>query len=312
MFNFKKEAKDRYNKLLEKYPLLNRKEEYKGCVYFIGELSPIKEKHCKLNWWKYHLDSTEKKQPENKEYIKLVKSRIEEYGNTNGDKYDAFRYIKIGYSTDVKKRLSALQTSNARELILVGIIDNVDQSLEKEIHNYLEALIPECRVRGEWFDFSLIKPFLSIWFNRYNKDFNEGIGFYDREQDLLRIVDIFYEGRNADNCSQDIITLKSDGKVQRKSLPTKELNWINENISQYIKGSTAANKNHIDYFGDLIRSGDNYFQIDYSSTFGVNDKLSSNSFKKIYNIIDKMGLKTNVENLKFYLSKEKEKYDTSK
>ena len=254
----------------------------------------------------------EEDHPKNKEYIKHLKVRIEDYGNENVDKYDAFRYIKIGYSTDVKKRLSSLQTSNPRELILVGIIDNVDQCLEKEIHDYLEDLIPECRVRGEWFDFSLIKPFLSIWLNRYNKDFNEGIGFYDKEQDLLRIVDIFYERRNVDNCSKDIITLKSDGKVQRKDLPTKELNWINENISQYIKGSTTANKNHIDYFGDLIRSGDNYFQIDYSSTFGVNDKLSSNSFKKIYNVIDKMGLKTNVENLKFHLRKEKEKHGSTK
>ena len=312
MFNFKKEIKDRYNKLLEKYPLHNMEEEYEGCVYFIGELSPIKGKHCEINNLKWRLKMFEEEHPKNKEYIKHLKERIEDYGNENVDKYDAFRYIKIGYSTDVKKRLSSLQTSNPRELILVGIIDNVDQCLEKEIHDYLEDLIPECRVRGEWFDFSLIKPFLSIWLNRYNKDFDEGIGFYDKEQDLLRIVDIFYERRNVDNCSKDIITLKSDGKVQRKDLPTKELNWINENISQYIKGSTTANKNHIDYFGDLIRSGDNYFQIDYSSTFGVNDKLSSNSFKKIYNVIDKMGLKTNVENLKFHLSKEKEKHGSSK
>ena len=101
-------------------------------------------------------------------------------------------------------------------------------------------------------------------------------------------------------------------KLFNNRLIDAQLNWINENISQYIKGSTTANKNHIDYFGDLIRSGDNYFQIDYSSTFGVNDKLSSNSFKKIYNVIDKMGLKTNVENLKFHLSKEKEKHGSSK
>ena len=204
-----------------------------------------------------------------------------------------------------------MQTSNPRELILIGIIDNVDQYLEKEIHNYLEDLIPECRVRGEWFDFSLIKPFLSTWLNRYNKDFDEGIGFYDKEQDLLRIVDIFHERRSVDNCSQDMITLKSDGRVQRKGLPRKELDWINKNISQYIKGSTRANKNHVDYFGDLIREGDEYFQVDYSATYGTDDKISSNSLKKVYDLIDRMGLKTNVENLKFYLS-QGEKHDTSK
>ena len=209
MFKFTKEVKDRYNKFLEKYPMHKGEEEYKGCVYFIGELSPIKEKHCKINNLRWELKMFEEEQPKNKEYIKYLKERIEYHRNENVDKYDAFRYIKIGYSTDVKKRLSSLQTSNPRELILVGIIDNVDQCLEKEIHDYLEDLIPECRVRGEWFDFSLIKPFLSIWLNRYNKDFNEGIGFYDKEQDLLRIVDIFYERRNVDNCSKDIITLKT-------------------------------------------------------------------------------------------------------
>ena len=163
MFNFKKEIKDRYNKLLEKYPLHNMEEEYEGCVYFIGELSPIKGKHCEINNLKWRLKMFEEEHPKNKEYIKHLKERIEDYGNENVDKYDAFRYIKIGYSTDVKKRLSSLQTSNPRELIIIGIIDNVAQSLEKEIHDYLEDLIPECRVRGEWFDFSLVKPFLSIF-----------------------------------------------------------------------------------------------------------------------------------------------------
>ena len=304
MFKFKKEVKDRYNKLLEKYPMYKGKEEYKGCVYFVGELSPIKEKHCKINNLKWKLKMLEEEQPKNKEYIKYLKERIEYYGNTNGDNYDAFRFIKIGYSIDVKHRLSSLQTSNPRELIIIGIIDNVDQSLEKEIHDYLEDLIPECRVRGEWFDFSLVKPFLSIWLNRYNKNFNEHIGFYDKEQDLLRIVDIFYENRTTENCSKDIISLKKDGKIQRKSLPSKELSWINKNISPFIKGSTIANKNHIDYFGDLIRDGDNYFQINYSSTFGVNEKLSSNSLKKIYDIIDKTGLRLHLKNLKFRLEEE--------
>jgi len=304
MFEFKKEVKDRYNKLLKKHPAYKKKEEYKGCVYFIGELSPIKEKHCKINNLKWKLKMLEEEQPKNKEYIKYLKERIEYYGNTNGDNYDAFRFIKIGYSIDVNHRLSSLQTSNPRELIIIGIIENVDQSLEKEIHNYLEDLIPECRVRGEWFDFSLVKPFLSIWLNRYNKNFNEHIGFYDEEQDLLRIVDIFYENRTTENCSRDIISLKKDGKIKRKSLPSKELSWINKNISPFIKGSTIANKNHIDYFGDLIRDGDNYFQINYSSTFGVNEKLSSNSLKKIYDIIDKIGLRLHLENLKFRLEEE--------
>ena len=309
MFKYTKKVKDRYNKHLEKYPYLKEKTEYEGCVYFIGELSPIKEKYCKINMWKYKLDENEKEQPKNTEYIKYVKNRIEEYGNTDRDKYDAFRYIKIGYTTDIKNRLSALQTSNPRELIVVGILNNVGQDLEKEIHNYLEDLIPECRVRGEWFDFSLIKPFLSMWLNRYNKNFNRHIGFYDEHQDLLRIIDIFHERRSVENCSQDIITLKSNGRVQRKSLPSKELRWISKNISKYMKGETRANKNHVDYFGDLIREGDIYFQVDYSATYGVNDKLSSNSLKKVYDLIDNMGLKSNIEELKFYL---KEKNVTSK
>ena len=301
MFKFEKEVKDRYNEFLKKYSYNNRSEKYKGCVYFIGELSPIKEKHCKINNLKLKLKMLEEEQPKNKKYIKYLKERIEYYGNTNGDNYDAFRFIKIGYSTDVKSRLSNMQTSNPRELILVGIIDNVNQCFEKEIHSYLENLIPECRVRGEWFDFSLVKPFLGMWLNRYNKDFNEDIGFYDEEQDLLRIVDIFYENRTIENCSQDMITLKNDGRIERKGLPNKELNWMNKNISPYVKGLTRANKNHIDYFGDLIRDGDDYFQINYSSTFGVCEKLSANSLKKIYDIIDKTGLRLHLKNLKFTL-----------
>lgn len=60
-------------------------------------------------------------------------------------------YIKIGFTEDddAEKRLNALQTGNARELRLIGVIPG-DKSVERILHNVLGSL----RARGEWFRIS--------------------------------------------------------------------------------------------------------------------------------------------------------------
>lgn len=53
--------------------------------------------------------------------------------------------IKIGYSTNPAARIASMQTSNARELVLIGSIPG-DTAVERAIHRELSAY----RLRGEW------------------------------------------------------------------------------------------------------------------------------------------------------------------
>jgi Meiotically Up-regulated Gene 113 (MUG113) protein len=54
--------------------------------------------------------------------------------------------IKIGFTTDVRMRLAALQTATAEELTLVGIMPG-DEKDEAALH----ARFASSRIRGEWF-----------------------------------------------------------------------------------------------------------------------------------------------------------------
>lgn len=64
------------------------------------------------------------------------------------------RYIKIGKANFLDKRLSSLQTSNARELIplCVCMFKNAQEveRYENRFHNYFSRK----NIRGEWFDIS--------------------------------------------------------------------------------------------------------------------------------------------------------------
>jgi len=57
--------------------------------------------------------------------------------------------IKVGISTNIKTRLSNLQTGNPNRLFLLGWITTIEyKKLEKELH---QQLIGE-KIRGEWFE----------------------------------------------------------------------------------------------------------------------------------------------------------------
>ena len=62
---------------------------------------------------------------------------------TNGEQ------VKIGYSNDIKKRISNLQTANSKELKLLGVVPG-NTGLEALFHTKYKSL----RVRGEWFNLS--------------------------------------------------------------------------------------------------------------------------------------------------------------
>lgn len=59
--------------------------------------------------------------------------------------------IKIGVSTQIRKRLAQLQTANAYELELMGwVVSEDDYRTEKALHQKYESQ----RERGEWFSIS--------------------------------------------------------------------------------------------------------------------------------------------------------------
>ncbi|NIA72299.1 hypothetical protein HBA54_27285 [Pelagibius litoralis] len=55
--------------------------------------------------------------------------------------------IKIGFASDVEKRLAGLQTGNPEPIRLLNIVPDGTRSLEARIH----AKFGEHRLRGEWF-----------------------------------------------------------------------------------------------------------------------------------------------------------------
>lgn len=57
--------------------------------------------------------------------------------------------VKIGNSSDPKKRLKQLQTGNNNTLTLIGLIKG-DQSLERSIHK----MFGDKRIKGEWFTYT--------------------------------------------------------------------------------------------------------------------------------------------------------------
>lgn len=58
-------------------------------------------------------------------------------------------FLKIGYTKNIHKRLSQLQTSNPIKLEVLHLIDG-DVDLEKELH----LLFKDFKTQGEWFVFN--------------------------------------------------------------------------------------------------------------------------------------------------------------
>jgi KilA-N domain/Meiotically up-regulated gene 113 len=77
-------------------------------------------------------------------------------------------FYKIGYTKNIIKRLSTLQTANALELVIIERFFSLNAKyLEMQIHKHYEFQ----RVRGEWFQFSKeqVKDFVSV-INNLDKD----------------------------------------------------------------------------------------------------------------------------------------------
>ncbi len=91
------------------------------------------------------------------------------------------KYIKIGKSAKPMKRLEQLQTSNARELKLLGIIPGSSVK-ENELHSMFNNL----HVRGEWFklDNSILLYIESIGSNQLHKKGTISLEEYARNKIL--------------------------------------------------------------------------------------------------------------------------------
>lgn len=59
------------------------------------------------------------------------------------------KFVKIGYTKNIHKRLSQLQTSSPVKLEVLHLIDG-DVSLEKELHK----MFKNYRANGEWFNYN--------------------------------------------------------------------------------------------------------------------------------------------------------------
>ena len=55
--------------------------------------------------------------------------------------------FKIGFSTDLEKRLATLQIGNPRNLIVYKTIANASKKKEKEMQDFFNAY----HIRGEWY-----------------------------------------------------------------------------------------------------------------------------------------------------------------
>ena len=60
------------------------------------------------------------------------------------------KFVKIGYTKNISKRLSQLQVSSPIKLEVLHLIDG-DITLEKQIHN----LFKDLKTNGEWFKFDI-------------------------------------------------------------------------------------------------------------------------------------------------------------
>ena len=67
---------------------------------------------------------------------------------------DGFRH-KIGMATDMKRRMSNLQTSNSARLILTDILE-VAKGRERILERTLHRDLGYRRLRGEWFGISAV------------------------------------------------------------------------------------------------------------------------------------------------------------
>lgn len=80
------------------------------------------------------------------------------------------KHVKIGFTLDMKQRLTTLQTGNSSGLKLLYVIEGNDSSFETHIHNICQ----DFNIQGEWFSEKVI-PFLLAhpWYKKNMKNFNQ-------------------------------------------------------------------------------------------------------------------------------------------
>tara|TARA_R100000750_G_C2313841_1_gene83573 strand:+ start:40 stop:825 length:786 start_codon:yes stop_codon:yes gene_type:complete len=190
-------------------------------------------------------------------------------------------YIKIGWTTkEPKKRLQALQTSNPRELFLLGAIET-NKCAEQMIHNYFY----NARVMGEWFEFEKIKHKLVMWVPI--------LSHYNFDADCLDANRFSLKSRDNDDnkpnrktlfelTEEDIgvflsIPLFYDGYEGRKGVRT-------------LLNHTVANKQHFDIVGNIINKGDVYYRIDDHEDYYWRTKISKSSLSIFKHFLETFGL----------------------
>ena len=74
--------------------------------------------------------------------------------------------VKIGFSKNVKRRKSTLQTGNGEKLIIEYIIENVNMTFEKHVHSVCSGYL----IQNEWFRDDVLSHLLAHpWFKENMK-----------------------------------------------------------------------------------------------------------------------------------------------
>lgn len=104
-------------------------------------------------------------------------------------------YVKIGRANNIKKRIDALQTSNARELFVIDYIECRTRAHAKAFETCLHETFARERVRGEWFDlldnsyfYDFVSSIPSHFYNKYSGIVKKRSGY-----NLRRRVRDWYE-----------------------------------------------------------------------------------------------------------------------
>tara|TARA_R110000851_G_scaffold220561_1_gene373320 strand:- start:161 stop:940 length:780 start_codon:yes stop_codon:yes gene_type:complete len=187
-------------------------------------------------------------------------------------------YIKVGWTLgEPEKRLKALQTSNPRQLFLLGAI-KTNKEAEKTIHYFLE----DARAMGEWFVFKEIKERLVMWIPIFS--------FYDFDEDCLDVKHFYLREGNSENKKfkkKTLCNLTDEELTIFKNFPYT----IGSGYYKNLLKPTQANKLHIDIIGSLINVGDIYYLIDdYVNDYSNKTKISKSSLSIFKYFLEKFKL----------------------
>lgn len=73
----------------------------------------------------------------------------------------ADEYVKIGFTSNISRRMNMLQTGHHRELKLLASYPYRNADLARTKESLLHEQFVHCRVRGEWFKAAPVKRFIT-------------------------------------------------------------------------------------------------------------------------------------------------------